>query len=93
MAIRIIAIRQAGGTSHQHIVRLWWTNPSSGESGDNSRAEIVAWIEDKNGKAYVEDFRGNRVDVYVVAPTYGEKYLRTKADGIWTDNLLALPRC
>jgi uncharacterized protein DUF3892 len=35
---------------------------------------------------------GNRVDVGVVTPTDGSKYLRTYADGKWTDNLLALPR-
>jgi hypothetical protein len=52
----------------------------------------VTWVEDENGKAYVEDARGNRADVLVVTPTYGAKYLRTYADGRWTDNLLALPR-
>jgi Protein of unknown function (DUF3892) len=40
----------------------------------------------------VEDARGNRADVGVVTPTHGAKYLRTYADGVWTDNLLALPR-
>jgi hypothetical protein len=92
MSIRITAIRLSGGTTHQHIVRLWWTNPSTNETGDNSRAEIVSWIENKNGKAYVEDARGNRADVGVVTPSYGEKYLRTYADKVWTDNLLALPK-
>jgi hypothetical protein len=33
-----------------------------------------------------------RVDDGVVTPAYGPKYLRTYADGRWTDNLLALPR-
>ncbi|MEU7868030.1 DUF3892 domain-containing protein [Dactylosporangium sp. NPDC049140] len=92
MAIRITAIRQSGGSSHEHIVRLWWTNPSTGKTGENSRAEIVAWIEEENGKAYVEDASGNRADVGVVKPASGAKYLRTHADGKWTDNLLALPR-
>ncbi|MEU4159551.1 DUF3892 domain-containing protein [Actinoplanes sp. NPDC026670] len=93
MAIRITAIRLSGGDDHEHIVRLWWVNPSSAsEEKNNSRAEIVAWIETTNGKAYVEDARGNRVDVGVVKPKYGEKYLRTHADGIWTNNLLSLPR-
>jgi hypothetical protein len=92
VAIRITDIRQAGGTGHEHISLLWWTNPATGQDGDNTRAEIVSWIEDKNGKAYVEDARGNRADVLVIAPPRGEKYLRTYADGRWTDNLLALPR-
>ncbi|MFI6014066.1 DUF3892 domain-containing protein [Streptomyces sp. NPDC051243] len=28
----------------------------------------------------------------MVTPPHGEKYLQTRADGVWTDNLLALPR-
>jgi hypothetical protein len=88
---KIIAIRQAGGTTHQHIIRLWWIDPATGLSGDNSRTEMVGWIEVRNGKAYVEEY-GHRVDVLVVTPTNGEKYLRTRRDGVWTDNLLALPR-
>lgn len=38
-----------------------------------------------------------RADVGVVAGTQGlfgtRPYLRTYADGVWTDNLLALPEC
>lgn len=92
LAIKITAIRQSGGSGHEHITHVWWTNPSSGKTGDNSRAAIVDWIDGKNGKAYVEDRHGNRADVGVVAPNYGSKYLQTHADGRWTDNLLALPR-
>ncbi len=91
MAIRITAIRLAGGTSHEHITRLWWTNPATGTSGDNSRAEIVQWIEAGN-EAYVQDSYGSRAEVRVVKPAYGEKYLRTMANGKWTDNLLSLPK-
>jgi len=92
LAIKITHIRQAGGTGHEHITHLWWTNPASGKVGDNTRSRIVSWIEDEHGKAYVEDRTGNRADVLVVTPAGGPKYLRTYADGRWTDNLLALPR-
>jgi hypothetical protein len=92
VTIRITAVRLSGGQGHEHITRLWWTDPASGKTGDNSRAQIVTWIEEDNGKAYVDDNRGNRADVLVVTPRYGDKYLRTYADGQWTDNLLALPR-
>lgn len=91
MAIKFTGIRLSGGSSHQHIVRLWWLNPASGKTGDNSREELVRWIETEDGKAYVEDTKGHRVAVGVVAPSTGPKYLRTYADGVWTDNLLALP--
>jgi hypothetical protein len=92
MAIRFTAIRMSGGTRHEHIVRLWWINPATSVTGDNTRAELVDWIENEGGKAYVEDGAGNRADVGVVVPAYGAKYLRSYADGKWTNNLLALPR-
>lgn len=91
MAIQITAIRLQGGQGHEHIVRLWWTNPADGSSSDNTRAQLVEWIEKEHGKAYTDDGRGHRADVAVVTPTHGEKYLRTHADGQWTNNLLALP--
>jgi hypothetical protein len=92
VAIQITAIRLSGGTQHEHISHLWWTNPATNKTGDNTRAQIVSWIEDEGGKAYVEDQYKNRVDVKVVTPTGRPKYLRTYADGVPTDNLLALPK-
>ena len=91
MSRQFTAIRLSGGTTHQHIVHLWWTEPSSGQTGDDTRARLVSWVEN-GGEAYVKDNAGNRVSVGVVKPAVGEKYLRTHADGKWTDNLLALPR-
>jgi hypothetical protein len=90
VAIRITAIRLSGGTTHQHIVRLWWTNPADGKTGDNTRAEIVDWIENQDGKAYVDE-GGHRVNVYVRTPATGPKYLQTASDGHWANNLLSLP--
>ena len=92
MAIRFTAIRMSGGSGHEHITHLWWINPGTSKSGDNTRAQLVAWIENEGGKAYVEDGAGHRADVGVVTPAYGSKYLRTHADGKWTNNLLSLPR-
>lgn len=92
MAIQMTAVRLSGGTSHEHITHLWWINPSNNQPGDNTRAQVVNWIENQNGYAYVQDARGDRAKVGVVTPQYGDKYLRTHADGQWTDNLLALPR-
>lgn len=91
VSVRITAIRMSGGTSHEHVTDLWWVNPSTGADGTSSRAAVVTWIEDDNGKAYVEE-GGHRIDVGVVSPTSGPKYLRTYADGYWTNNLLSLPR-
>ncbi|MFI6014067.1 hypothetical protein ACIBAG_35580 [Streptomyces sp. NPDC051243] len=49
-AIQITAVRLSGGTTHQHITRLWWTNPATAKTGDNTRAEIVTWIEDERAR-------------------------------------------
>ena len=49
---------------------------------------MVDWIKNKGGQAYVTN--GNlQVAVGVVEAT--PPYIRTHADGVWTDNLLALP--
>jgi hypothetical protein len=90
VTIQFTAIRLAGSRRHEHISDLWWTNPSTQESGHGTRAQLVTWVE-QGGKGYVEDRYGHRAYVEVRGGRPGPKYLQTKADGIWTDNLLALP--
>jgi hypothetical protein len=94
MSIRITAIRREGGSGHEHITRLWWVEPSTGKESDKTgtpRATVVSWIEDRSIKAYVEDDAGHRVNVEVRVRN-GQKHLQTRADGVWTDNLLSLPK-
>ncbi|WP_369197604.1 DUF3892 domain-containing protein [Streptomyces djakartensis] len=92
MVIQFVARRMSGGTTHQHIELLWWKNPSTGATEKSSTiAELVKWIEEQNGEAYTEDSRRNRAKVYVRTPAHGPKYLQTRADGVWTNNLPALP--
>lgn len=77
-----------GGFRHEHIARVRWTNPANGQTSENSRAEMVDWIANKGGEAYVTDgVRQIRVHVVNATPPY----IQTYADGVWTDNLLALP--
>ncbi|MBF6276389.1 MULTISPECIES: DUF3892 domain-containing protein [Nocardia] len=93
MAIRITAIHLEGGYGHEHIQQVQWTNPATNETRKSSRAEIVAWIENEDGKAYVEQPPAPRAWVHVVTPGGGRaKYLQTKSDGVWSNNLLSLPR-
>ncbi|RSM69269.1 DUF3892 domain-containing protein [Amycolatopsis sp. WAC 01375] len=91
MAIKIIAARLEGGKFHESITKLRWINPGSGETGESFVSAIVAWIEDDDGKAYVDEGI-HRVAVEILKPTFGPKFLRTRADGIWKNNLLELPR-
>jgi hypothetical protein len=88
--VYITAVHMSGGTGHEHIVSVRWRNPSSGKTGQNTRAEMVDWIQNKQGDARVKDSRGNEVRVGVVNAS--PPYLRTYADKVWTDNLLSLPR-
>lgn len=91
MAVEITAVRMSGGTQHEHITTYRWVNHQDGETGDTGKATMVDWIENKGGVAYVGS-GASRVSVGVVHPTYGQAYLRTHADGQWTNNLLALPK-
>ena len=93
MTIQITAIRLSGGTEHEHITNLWWTDPATNQVGDNAKSAIVNWIDNENGTAYVQQPGTARAYVGTVDPGNGRaKYLRTHADGAWNNNLLSLPR-
>jgi hypothetical protein len=85
--IYITARHMAGGTRHEHIASVRWRNPSDGNTGQSTRADMVKWI-DGGGEARVRD--GND-DVMVGVVKATPPYIRTYADGKWKDNLLALP--
>lgn len=56
-----------------------------------TRAAVIASIEAKANTFYTY-VDSKRADVRVVDGQNG-KYVRTYADGKWSDNLLALPEC
>jgi len=85
MATFITEVHMEGGSEHEHIARVRWKNSQTGES---TKQQMVEFIE-KGNSVKVEDGR-NTVDVGVVNAT--PKYIRTYADGKWSNNLLALPR-
>jgi hypothetical protein len=88
--VYVTARHMVGGERHEHIAAVRWRNPNDGKTGENTRQSMVDWIEQKKGDARVTD--GTReVRVGVVHPDSGAPYLRTYADKVWTDNLLALP--
>lgn len=89
MATRITHIHLQGGNEHEHITAVKWKQ-DAGSTGESTKSQMVKFIQDGNS-VYVTDGT-TRVSVGVVKPQYGEPYLRTHADGKWTNNLLALPR-
>ena len=86
--IFIEKIRLAGGETHEHIADVQWRNPGNNEIGTSSKQAVIDWLR-QGGQALVTD--GSRVvEVRVVEAT--PAYIQTWADGVLTNNLLALPR-
>jgi len=88
--VQITCITRAGGTGYEHITQAgsvtgqWkWTVAAIVESID--AGSNTFFVLDPNTR--------KRADVGVVRPTGGRPYIRTYADGVWTDNLLSLPSC
>lgn len=97
--LEIDGIRLSGGTTHEHITDIF--GPGFGQK---TRAEGVREIEDGVNSFYVAS-RGllisDGVRVRVVRPINalrsavtidGSAYLRTVAEGVDTNNLLAMPK-
>lgn len=83
--IQLTRIRMSsGGSRNEHItyvgsaVQVW------------SREAVIGFIDRTSDTFFVRDFTGRRTEVGIVEAS--PRYLRTRADGQWTDNLLALPR-
>jgi hypothetical protein len=89
MKIYIVAVHLEGGSGHEHIQEVKWENADTGNQGRSTRAAMVGWLGKQGNTAWVRD-RAGAVQVGVVRGT--PPYIRTYADGKWTNNLLALPR-
>lgn len=96
MAIRITCITKPDGilqNPHEAISTLGWINEATGKGSNISRVDLYDWLKLKGGVAYVTDSLGTRAFVKPRENGFGTKFVQTQADGIWSDNLLALPRC
>lgn len=71
--------------THEGITHL------GGSNWKWTRQQVIASIESM-ADTFFTLVNGKRADVGVVNGPHG-KYLRTHADGVWNDNLLALPEC
>jgi hypothetical protein len=70
--------------SYEHITH------AGNSTGLWTREQIVQWIE-RNEYQFYTEVNNRRAYVGVVHGLHG-KYIRTHADGVWNDNLLALAR-
>ncbi|HEX3458112.1 MAG TPA: DUF3892 domain-containing protein [Candidatus Baltobacteraceae bacterium] len=91
MRVRFTAIHLVGGIRHEHIANLKAVDATTGAPYQDTRANWVAWMEQKGNSSFVQDNYGNRAEVGVRS-NGNTKWLQTYADKVWTDNLLALPR-
>lgn len=94
MAVRITGVRKDNGNHdnpHEAASHYRWLDERTNETGILDRASVVAWVE-RGNRAYVRDTSGT-VDCYVNTSRAGIKFLQTRADNRWTDNLLSLPEC
>lgn len=91
MAVRITHVRfSTMSKTHEAISHYKWVNLQDNSTDSSTKAVVVDWIDNKNGRAIVGS-GSNQVEVGVVHPTSGQPYLRTYADGTWNNNLLSLP--
>jgi hypothetical protein len=56
-------------------------------------AEVIRRIESREEAFYVSRPQGDTVDVIVATSRFGNKYIKTTADGDEPNNLLSLPEC
>jgi len=89
--IQITAIRLDGGDGHAHITDLQWQSTSI-PAGQSTRAALVEWLNASSANQAMVAGEAEHVPVLVVMPFEKEPYLRTHADGTWTNHLLGLSR-
>lgn len=78
--------------AHEHITHIG--NSHTVPPWKWTREQVILSIDNKTNTFFVMDPRtGRRADVAVYRVTGKYPFLRTHADGVWTDNLLSLPQC
>jgi hypothetical protein len=76
----------------ERIHRLGGTRDDNGQRWSCSQSECIGYIEG-GVQFYVERPPGHRVYLIVATSPFGNKYVKTTADGEQPDNLLSLPEC
>jgi Protein of unknown function (DUF3892) len=77
---------------HERIRRIGGVSPN-GSAWRLTQEEAIAGIEAHRWAFFVERPARETVEVVVAVSRYGNKYLKTTADGEQPNNLLSLPEC
>ena len=89
--IQIIERRMVGGRYHEHIAEVKYRNVGGTEVKRATRQGMVDWLDkSKDNQAIVGIYPTAYVHVGTVHPDNSPAYIRTYANGKWTDNLLSL---
>ena len=93
MPKQIVAVRLKDGEKHEHIAGVVYIEPDTRplNTGSATMAGLLKMLADGE-KFFVVDFKGDTAEVIPVRSEAGAKYVRTRKDGVLTDNLLKLPR-
>lgn len=95
MSVRITCIKKDNGNHynpHEAIELLGWIDESTNKTGLSTRLEMVDFIDNRKGQAYVKS-GAEKINLCVRTSANGNKYVQTIADGRLTNNLLELPEC
>lgn len=79
-------------STHEHITHVGGPNPDGNGRWRDTVPNVVGFIEATTHRFYTKE-NGVVAWVYVRTGPSGRKYLQTQADGVWTNNLLALKEC
>ena len=79
-------------SSHEHITHVGGPKPDGAGRWKDPVANIIRFIENKEHRFYTKEGNASAL-VGVRVSAAGNKFLQTYADGVWKDNLLALPEC
>lgn len=90
--VQIKCINKSDRTNpHERITHVGGVNPS-GTRWRMTQTDAIADMEAGTYKFYVS-VDGDFVWVIIAVSRYGNKYLKTQADGDQPNNLLSLPEC
>jgi hypothetical protein len=87
--IEITAVSFGQARAHEHITAVLWRSACT-SAGHSAGEALIAWLEASSAnQAVVADT--DSVHVAVVRSADHPAYIRAQVDGVWTDDLLALP--